>query len=79
MSVQSVLFSLFLINRLWFGSIVAQGQGLLFCSDNRIHVTLWNGGVNITLRIGTVNPVPRDSPPRGCYGDQRISFYYKVL
>ena len=49
---------------------------VLFCLAN---VTPWNHGVNIELGIGMFNPVSRDSPPGGCYGDPKICFYYMVL
>ena len=42
-------------------------------------VTPCNRGVNIAPRIGVANPVSRDSPPGGCYGDRKIWFYYVVL
>ena len=49
------------------------------CTSTFICVTPWNHGVNIAPGIGMFNPVSRDSPPGGCYGDPKICFYYMVL
>ena len=51
----------------------------LYKKEDNLNVTPWNRGVNIAPRIGMFNPVSRDSPPGGCYGDRKMFLLYDFI
>ena len=60
-------------------TIAESNYVLLHLCDTIINVTPWNRGVNIAPRIGMFNPVSRDSPPGGCYGDRKMFLLYDFI